>query len=93
MKRIANNVALQTVLYSVSGLQRIRVLDYKTTRAYLNREYVPTTSELVFDGLVKDIIGYHYTRALRSAVYSIDVDVIGGDPVITFCIATDSEDF
>lgn len=29
MKRVASNVALQTVLYIIGGLQKIRVIDYE----------------------------------------------------------------
>lgn len=47
MKRIANNVALQSLLYVVGGLQRVRVVDYKNT-------WTKEIDHVVFDGLYKD---------------------------------------
>ena len=46
MKRIANDVALQTLLYVIGGLRKIRVIDVKNTWTH---EF-----EVVYEGLYKD---------------------------------------
>lgn len=56
MKRIANDVALATILYFVGGLQKIKVidLDRKTRYSYnyINRNC--GEGKVIFDGMLKD---------------------------------------
>lgn len=80
MKRIASKVAVETVCYTISGLQKIRIVDYKSDWDYFRRE----NGEVVFEGKERDFIGYKYSKIRRSEVRSISTD---GD-VIVFSIAT-----
>lgn len=53
MKKIMNNVALQTVLYVVSGLQKVRIID-KGNWWYESEPTVGENDRVVFEGLYKD---------------------------------------
>ena len=84
MKRIANEVALQTVLYVIGGLQKIRVIDYKN-------EYEAQTRgdhTEIFHGLYKDKTydTFNYKQE-HAAVRSIEPD--GDELVIGICTVTD----
>lgn len=85
MKRIANSVALRTILYITGGLQKIRVIDYEN-------EYeaqVRGKGKDIFRGQYKDAnfetFSYKHERA---AVRSIEPD--GDELVIGICTAADT---
>lgn len=84
MKRIANEVALQTVLYVIGGLQKIRVIDYK------NEHEAQTRGDHteIFNGLYKDrkYDTFNYKQE-HAAVRSIEPD--GDELVIGICTMTD----
>ena len=79
MKRVANKVALETVLYTVSGLQRIRIVDYSNDWDLFKRQ----NGKVVFDGVESAFSGWE-TKIRRSEVRGISTD---GD-VIVFTIST-----
>lgn len=56
MKRIAENVALATVLYSVSGTQKIRIIDRESIWA--------DNTTLVYEGAAIDFSVIHSTQEL-----------------------------
>ena len=84
MKRIANNVALATILYTVGGYQKIRIVDS------LSPINGGTPSECLYEGLKKDIYkvdGYKYYKWERSAVYTTEID--GDTLVFRLCMRWD----
>lgn len=78
MKRVYNDIPLQSVLFCVSGNQKIRVLD----------GYDDMT-ECVFNGLYKDAHSYQYERIMRSKLHGMWID----DDVIVFRINTERDEF
>lgn len=70
MKRIANNVALATVLYVIGGTQKIRIYDGRDAWH---------TGELVFDGLLKDSAGRLCRKHEAAAIHRISID---GDTMV-----------
>lgn len=85
MKRVANNVALQTVLYIIGGLQKIRVIDYEN-------EYeasVRGKHKEIFRGQYKDksFDTFNFKQE-RAAVRSIQPD--GDELIIGICTARDT---
>lgn len=50
MKRVANKVAVQTILYVLPGYQKIRIIDYKNDGDLYKRE----NGEVVYDGKCYD---------------------------------------
>ena len=92
MKRIANDVALETILYGVSGLQKIMVVDYPNMDA-LCADKTEDCSDafLVFSGEAKDLT--YYTKARRCAVKGIKTIVVDGYAIIIFQICSQWEQF
>ena len=85
MKRIANDIALQTILYLIGGLQKIRVFDYKN-------EYeisVGGARTEVFSGQYKDtnLDTFNY-KQLHAKVRKIMPS--GDELVIGICTAADT---
>ena len=50
MKRVMNEVALQTLLYVVGGLEKIRIKDYANSYAAM----MDGKHSIVYEGLMKD---------------------------------------
>lgn len=80
MKRVANSVAVETVCYTISGDQHIRIVNYKSDWDLFRREH----GEIVFEGKEKDFYGYKYSKVRRSKVCGLSTD---GDTLV-FTIAT-----
>ncbi len=59
MKRIANQCAVQTLLYTVRPYQRIRVIDRESM--------YDKTGKVVFDGLEKDTYGSDFGNRISYA--------------------------
>lgn len=99
MKRIANKVALQTLLYTIPGTQWIQVVDYPNFWAMSSDSSDNhDKGEIVFDGRVSDLI-YHtdckYVRICRSQCRNITTrsnDVDGGSYLVV-CITSSEEEF
>lgn len=87
MKRIAENMALATLLYVIGGLKQVKIYDYKNHRNYnANMMNYPTkeTPREVYVGLVKDCFGkINYTED-HAKVYEVDTHE-DGSFVINIC--------
>lgn len=85
MKRIYNSVPLQSVLYTVGGLQKIRIIDHD------DDAYCTDAGHVVFEGLEKDfrwcISGYY--KAAYATLRGIDID----EDTICFSISTKYEQY
>lgn len=74
MKRTTSKVALETVLFTISGLQKIKIYD--------RINYEDQNPKLLFDGMAKDFMsircvlptGYSEYRVSRSEIHGISVD-------------------
>lgn len=75
MKRIANKVALATVLYTVGGFQKIRVIDS------LSPIMGGTPAEFLYEGFAKDFykVGGMVYKWERSQVHTTEID---GDTLV-----------
>ena len=85
MKRIANNVAVATVLYTISGLQAVKIIDYPT-------QYdcsICKNGEVVFDGLEKDLLGYKMIKYTHAKVEGIRIE----NGTIVFDVCTKYEEY
>ena len=85
MKRIANNVAVATVLYTISGLQAVKIIDYPT-------QYdcsMSKNGEVVFDGLVKDLLDYKMIKYTHAKVQGIIIE----NGIIVFEVFTKYEEY
>lgn len=84
MKRVANNVALQTLLYVVGGNQKIRIEDRETN------QQTGRTHKVVFEGHEKDWCFLdRRDRELHATVHAIETD---GDTLV-FRIDTSNETY
>ena len=80
MKRIMNDVAVQTVCYTISGNQKIRIIDYETDYDCTFRK----NGKVVFDGVLyngsgDDLSNWKYTKYMESKVHGISLD---GDTIV-----------
>ena len=64
MKRIANHVAVQTLLYTVRGYQDIEIIDYDNM--YNLSENID--GSVVYRGKEVDFVSYKYSRYERAEV-------------------------
>ena len=81
MKRTYNNVALETVLFTISGLQKIRVQDRETV--------YDENPKVIFNGKACDFYSYRYAREKRSMVHQIEID----KDVLVFTLQTKYEEY
>lgn len=72
MKRIANDVAVQSILYVIGGFQEIKIIDYKDTWELFSDEEC-TKGTVVYSGLVKDISHFKLWKIVESKCYGIIV--------------------
>lgn len=96
MKRVANKVALQTLLYTIPGTQRIQVVDYPNFWAMSSDSSNNfDEGEIVFDGRSIDLIGYKYDRICRSQCKKIVTrsDKLDGGSYLVVCITSSEEEF
>lgn len=85
MKRIANDIAVASVLYTISGLQKIKIIDYPTQYDCSNRK----NGAVVFDGFEKDTYGYKLAKYTEAKVYGIRIE----DDAIVFDVFTKFEEY
>ena len=82
MKRTANKVALETVLFTVGGLTEIKVLDRKNSW--------DNNPQVIFEGYEKDFgHNYKFWKYRRSAVHRIDIV----DNCMVFVLETAYEEY
>ena len=76
MKRIANKVAVQTICYGISGLQKVRIMDYENEYDMTNEQ----NGKVVYDGLLKDKYGnWTADKYFNSECHGIMLD---GDTIV-----------
>jgi len=101
MKRIANDVAIQTILYFMRGDQRIRVVDY-SNEYEMWRDETPDWSvgKVVYDGRACDINSIvrgttEQYRATRSKCRGLKawIDPETGDNVLIFQVCMTFEQY
>lgn len=90
MKRIMNDVAVQTVCYTISGKQKIRIVDYENEYDCTFRK----NGKVVFDGVLYDGSGddlhnWKYIKYRESKVHGISLDV----DTIVFDVFTKYEEY
>lgn len=85
MKRIAENVAVATICYVLSGLQKIRIVDYDSSYACTYKK----NGTVIYDGTVADSLGYKYTKYFESKCYGLDLE----DDTIVFSVVTKFEQY
>jgi hypothetical protein len=81
MKRTMNNVALETVLFTVGGLQKIKVLDRESDW--------DENPKVVYEGLFKDFRGYRFAKEMRSQIHRTDVE----NDCLVFTLQTKYEEY
>jgi len=76
MKRIANKTAVSTICYTISGLQKIRIVDYENEYDCSRQ----TNGKVIFEGLLKDAsYDYKYSKWFDSECKGLRLD---GDTII-----------
>lgn len=85
MKRIMNDVAIQTICYTIGGNQKIRIIDYPGT--YQLSKGID--GAIQYDGFVKNLYSYKYDKYSRAKVHEITLD---GDTIV-FSVVTRFEEY
>ena len=86
MKRIANDVAVTTICYTISGNQKIKIVDYESDYDCIHRK----NGKTVFEGMLKDgFYDYNFTRFFDSKCRGLEVV----DGTIVFTIFTPFEEY
>lgn len=80
MKRIANEVAIETILGTMNQDKHIIIKD---------REHMYDEGRIVFDGLRKELYDLKYVKFCRSRIISTDIQ----DNAIIFTIETISDKY
>jgi hypothetical protein len=83
MKKIYNDIPLRSVLYQVSGLQKIKIMDVTDAGWWENGK----NKKCLYEGLYKDMPNSYY-RAESSKVHGIEVD----DNTLVFIVCTAESD-
>lgn len=90
MKRIANNVAVQTVLYVTSPKAKVKIVDY-------DNEYdlsVKQNGKEKFFGKVSELIGaYQLARETEAELKDMRTEFINDEAVIVFSVTTKLEEY
>ena len=81
MTRIASKVAIETILYTVSGNLKVKVLDRESRW--------DENPKVVYEGEAGKLIGYKFARINRAEVYRTDII----DGVLVFTIETKFEKY
>lgn len=95
MKRVANDVAVQTLLYTVSPQQLVRIVDYPSFYAYSYRK----NGVIVFDdnncGMSKTSLDdYKVYRASRSKILGTKIEInMHGNPILIISVCTEEEQY
>ena len=101
MKRIANDVAIQSMLYFVKGSQRVRVVDY-SNKHDMWRDETPNWSNgtIVYDGkasemgsIVRGTMKQYLASRSKCRGMKPWIDPITGENVILFQICTMFEQY
>ena len=85
MKRIYNDIPVESILYTIGGLQRVKIIDYPTQYDCSNCK----NGTVVFDGLVKDTYGYKLAKYTEAKVYETRIE----DDALVFDVFTKYEEY
>jgi hypothetical protein len=80
MKRIAQDVAIETLTYVLNPTQPVIIID---------RKNMYDDGEMVFQGEVSELNSYEYSKILKSKIYSI----INRDGIFVFAIETANDKY
>jgi hypothetical protein len=83
MKRIANSVAVQTILYTVSGKQKLLIKDYQSSRMWNPDDY-----EVAYEG-ENNLSGYKYSKIKASKIINLETT----DNVLVISICTKEDEY
>ena len=90
MKRIANAVAVQTVLYATSPKVKIKIVDYDNSYDLSQKQ----NGKEKFFGKAGELIGaYQFSRETEAEVQHVGLEVIDGEPVLVFSVITKFEQY
>ena len=86
MKRIANKAAVQTICYTISGNQKVRIVDYENDYDCSNDR----NGNVVYEGLLKEKYGnWSAEKYFNSECHGIKLD---GDTIV-FSVFTKFEQY
>ena len=90
MKRVANKIAVQSFLYTVSGNQLLRIVDYPTKSAcFSGGEGV-----IAFDDHACAMHTYKYERLNRAELLGTSIEVNkAGHPILILKVSTRYEEY
>lgn len=90
MKRVANKIAVQSFLYTVSGNQLLRIIDYPTQSAL----YSGGDGVIAFDDKVCELHSYKYEKLNRAELLGTSIAVNrSGEPVLILKVSTQYEEY
>lgn len=90
MKRVANKIAVQSLLYTVSGEQLVRIIDYPTK----NDQLYKRNGKIAFDDNECAINSYKYERLKRAELLGMSIEVnMAGHPVLILEVSTQYEEY
>lgn len=84
MKRVANSVAVKTILYTIKPYQKIKIVNYGNGWDHANG----TGGEVVYDGYAKDTYGYKFAKIGASKVMGLQV--VDDTMVFDICMNEDT---
>lgn len=87
MKRIANNVAVQTVLYTIKPDQKVKVVEYSN---YFDCDKGRNGTTL-YEGAAGGLCGYEYVKATHRVVRLIRTEQEAGEIVVVFVVFPEYE--
>ena len=75
MKRISNDVSVQTICYVIGGNQHIKIVDYDNDYT-MSQDNNGTQGTVVYDGLLKDSYrdSYKLVKYFRSKCHGIIIE-------------------
>lgn len=90
MKRVANKIAVQSLLYTVSGNQLLRIIDYPTQAT----KYSGGDGVIAFDDHACAINSYKYEHLTRAELLGTSIEVnMAGNPVLILEVSTRFEEY
>lgn len=89
MKRIANAVAVQTILYATNPKSKVKIVDYDNDYDLSQKQ----NGKEKFFGKVSDLIGYQFSRETEAEVHYVNMEIIDGEPVLVFSVITKFEQY
>ena len=91
MKRIYNDIPIQSILYGIRGNQRILVRDWESIDAMLFRDtWGKGQYDVAYEGEAMDFYGWNYSKVKASKCHGMEVADSG---VLVFDICTAYEQY